>query len=115
MEQPKKRGGRPKGARNKSTREFKTLYEKYSRLYKTDPVEGLFKIMANEMAIYQTAQEDGQRLNAARTYGYAAKEAMNYYYSKPQVEASEGEQGELVFTFSEDVKNTFMGKKENTH
>lgn len=106
---------RTKGARNKSSREFKTLYEKYTRKYKMDPVEGLFKIMSQEMVIYETASESAERLNAARTYGFAAKEAMNYYYAKPQVDAHEGEQGELVFTFSEEVRNAFEGKKEIKH
>jgi hypothetical protein len=44
-----------------------------------------------------------------------AKELMPYYYKKPNIEVQEGEQGQLVFTFSPEARQVFEPVTDKKH
>lgn len=117
MSEQEKRGrGRPKGSRNKATRDARAMYEKLSRMHNFEAMDCLMKIGATEMELYNqaiAARDYEARTEPARQAMLAAKELMQYYYYKPKVDVQEGEQGELVFTFSPEVRAMYNGESKH--
>jgi len=119
MAEPEKRyRGRPKGSRNKATKDARAMYDKLCKLHGFEAMDALFHIGKTEMAIYNKAILDGD-LDARQTPGHkvilCAKELMPYYYKKPNIEVQEGEQGQLVFTFSPEARQVFEPVTDKKH
>lgn len=112
-EKPVKRGrGRPKGSRGKKTVTADFLYSQFAAKYKHEFMEQAFEIAAHYIEAFRNEENEREvRDIAARNYLTTANQIMPYKYPKPQVSAQEGEQGELVFTFSPEVREMFEGKK----